>query len=125
MQNLFWRIEMICCHCGKVLNFELPVDLGERGTLFLSLDILELDAKAQLSIPGLEYRVALDPAVLLPVIIGTGDGSNPLWASVVIPLVQSLIGLEVYLQGMRIKPGSPLTGDFSRFVKLRFFDYRL
>ena len=110
---------------GKVLNFELPVELGERGTLFLSLNILELDAKAQLSIPGLEYRVALDPAILLPVVSGTGDGSNPLRASVVVPLIQSLIGLEVYLQGMRIKPGSSLAGDFSRFVKLRFFDYRL
>lgn len=110
---------------GKTLNFELPVALNERGTLFLSTSILELDPKKQLSIPGLVYRVALHPAVILPLLSGIGSGTAPLKVSVTIPLDQSLIGLEVYLQGLRVKPGTPLKGDLTRFVKLRFFDYRL
>lgn len=110
---------------GRVLNFELPVGLGERGILFLSLNLLELDAKAQVSIPGIVYRVAVDPGAMILVMSGVGNGSTPLQGSAVIPLDQNLIGLEVYLQGLRIKPGTPVTGDLTRFVQLRLFDYRL
>ncbi len=109
---------------GSRLNFELPVNTGERGTLFLSTGILELDPKQQLSLPGFIYRVALDPAVLLPVLSGTGTGSGPLKAQAVIPNDPQLIGWEVYLQGLRVRPVTPAAGDLTRLVKLRFFNYR-
>jgi len=110
---------------GSALNFELPVASGESGTLFLSADLLALDAGSQVSIPGLVYRVAVNPSVLLPVVSGVGNGVDPLSVRAVIPLDQALIGIQVYLQGLRLKPGSPVSGDLTRFVQLRFFDYRL
>ena len=110
---------------GSALNFELPVASGESGTLFLSPDLLTLDASSQVSIPGLLYRVAINPSVLLPVLSGVGNGTGPLKLRAVIPLDQALIGIQVYLQGLRLKSAGPVNGDLTRFVQLRIFDYRL
>jgi len=109
---------------GKSVTFELPVALGERGTLFASTGLLHPDPKkgaTLVKLPGIEYAVALDPRVLLLVLSGVGDGKAPLSVNATVPNDTALLGFTVYLQGLRVKSTNPDKGDLTRYVELQFF----
>ncbi|MCA8955798.1 MAG: hypothetical protein KDC87_06980, partial [Planctomycetes bacterium] len=109
---------------GASVTLELPVALNEQGTLFLSTGLLHPDptkGPTLIPIPGLVYKVALNPAVLIPVLAGVGDGKGPLSLNATVPNDPALNGFTVYLQGLRVKSSSPLSGDLTRYVELQFF----
>lgn len=102
------------------LTFKLPLLFGERGTLFLSTGLLPNDPKKQIAVPGYAYAIAIDPNFILPLISGVGGGA-PLSFQATVPNDTALIGYTVYLQGVRLRAGSPVKGDFTRYAELQFF----
>ncbi len=99
---------------GTKINMSLPVDKGEQGMLFLSLNV----QLQPFPIPGFTYGVALDTGVMVQLLSGVGDGSSPLQLqNVAIPNDINLKGVEVYVQGIRSPNGR--TGDLTRYVELQ------
>ena len=108
---------------GANLTFKLPVGNGERGTLFLSTDLMPFDPKkgpTLFQIPGFEYGVAISPTLLVPLLSGVGNGTGPLTLNATVPNLTPLIGFQVFLQGMRVVSTNPDKGDFTRYLELQF-----
>lgn len=92
---------------GVNLSITLPLDASEMGWLVLGTD----RALPGLAVPGLVGRLHLDPALLLPLAVGSGA---PLTASLPIPVAAPLVGSLFFVQGVRLVPGGP--GELTRVV---------
>jgi hypothetical protein len=96
---------------GGPLNIELPAAAGETGFVFASLGVLA----DPLVLPGFVGGFYLDPAVLVLLLSGLGNGSGPIRTTIGLPSDPGIAGVNLYLQGVRLLTSAELT----RYVELQ------
>lgn len=91
---------------GKSGQVTLPLTKGEAGLVFLGFGA----ATPPLKVPGFTGALEIDPAKgLLALYTGAFTDLTGPWLT---PNDANLVGLTVYLQGVRVRVGQGLTGDF-------------
>jgi hypothetical protein len=85
---------------GGTVTLELPLRQGEVGGMLFAGRL----SPAPIPVPGFDGPLYLDPAAMLVIAAGIGNGTSPLTFALGVPNDTGLLGSRFHLQGVRLDP---------------------